>query len=231
MDQQARETAFMSALTTEHFVLQSARGSLVSEQVGRAVGYFSAVSSSLIALAFLNQMGTRIDLVVGAVLPALFILGELTFVAMLRNSLVNLAFMRRMQRIRGFYRGLVPEAEQFFDSAEADCELEVDLATVGLRGGPGAMLFTGASTIAAVNSILGGVGAGLLVSRFTQLHGVLMLFTGVLTAAVLFLVHLLYERRRSAGVRSSQTAGGEATSSPMAYATPALASTVSRPIP
>lgn len=211
MDQQARESAFISALTTEHFVLQSARSSLVSEQVGRAVGYFSAVSSSLIALGFLHQMGTRIDLVVAAVLPALFILGELTFVAMLRNSLVNLDFMRRMQRIRGFYRGLVPEAEQFFDSTEADCELEVDLATVGLRRGVGAMLFTGASTIAAVNSILGGAGLGLLTARAPGFHGVPMLVVGVLTAVLLFVLHLHHERRRGGGGPPRQTAASAAT--------------------
>jgi hypothetical protein len=34
MDQQAREHAFVSALATEHFVLQAARSAIVSEQIG-----------------------------------------------------------------------------------------------------------------------------------------------------------------------------------------------------
>jgi hypothetical protein len=34
MDQQAREQAFMSALATEHFVLQAARSAIVGDPVG-----------------------------------------------------------------------------------------------------------------------------------------------------------------------------------------------------
>ena len=40
--------AFMSALVTEHFVLQSARSTTVSEAVGRAAVYLTCVSLSLI---------------------------------------------------------------------------------------------------------------------------------------------------------------------------------------
>jgi hypothetical protein len=105
VDQKTREQAFINALVTEHFVLQSARGALVGEMVGRGSIYLSAVSSALIAFGFLAQVGIRLDLFAAAVLPALFILGELTFVALLRNSLQNIEFLRRMQRIRGYYRG------------------------------------------------------------------------------------------------------------------------------
>jgi hypothetical protein len=43
--------AFMSALVTEHFVLQSAR-STTSEAVGRSAVYLTCVSSSLVAFGF-----------------------------------------------------------------------------------------------------------------------------------------------------------------------------------
>jgi hypothetical protein len=160
--------------------------------------YLSAVSSSLIAFGFSAQIGTRIDLFVAAVLPALFILGELTFVALLRNSLLNLAYLRRMQRIRGYYRGLHPDAERFFAPAEADTELQAELTTFGTRRGPGSMLFTGASAIAAVNSMLGGVGLALLVGRVDRVPGVVVVSVGILAAVVLFGLHVLYQRRRSA---------------------------------
>jgi hypothetical protein len=198
VDEQARESAFINALTTEHFVLQSARGALIGEMVGRGTVYLSAVSSSLIAFGFSAQLGTRIDLIVAAVLPALFILGELTFVALLRNSLVNLEFLRRMQRIRGYYRDLHPDAERFFDPAEADTELQAELATIGMRRGLGSMLFTGASAIAAVNSMLGGVGLALLVGRVDQIQGGVVVSVGILAALALFGLHLVYQRRRSA---------------------------------
>ena len=50
MEQQAREQAFISALTTEQFVLQAARSANVGEMTGRATIYMGAVSSALIAL-------------------------------------------------------------------------------------------------------------------------------------------------------------------------------------
>ena len=201
MDERVRESAFVSALTTEHFVLQSARGALISEMVGRGTVYLSAVSSSLIAFGFSAQLGTRIDLVVAAVLPALFILGELTFVALLRNSLKNLEFMLRMQRIRGYYRTLHPDAAQFFEPSEDDVEFASDLATVGMRGGLGSMLFTGASSISAVNSMLGAVGVALLAGRVVGRQGGVVVAVGILAGLVLFGLHLVHQRRRSAAFR------------------------------
>src|SRR3954468_16127886 len=200
VDEQARDSAFINALTTEHFVLQSARGALIGEMVGRGTVYLSAVSSSLIAFGFSTQLGTRVDLVVAAVLPALFILGELTFVALLRNSLKNLEFMRRMQRIRSYYRTLHPDAEQFFEPMDDDMEFAAELATVGMRGGLASMLFTGASSIAAVNSMLGAVGVALLVGRLDGIQGGVVVAVGILAGLVLFALHLVHQRHRSAPV-------------------------------
>jgi hypothetical protein len=103
MEQQAREQAFISALTTEQFVLQAARSANVGEMTGRGTVYMGAVSSSLIALGFLAQVVTHLDPFVAAVLPAVFVLGEFTFAALLRNTLENLVLLRQMQRIRGYY--------------------------------------------------------------------------------------------------------------------------------
>jgi hypothetical protein len=44
--------AFMSALVTEHFVLQSARSTTTSEAVGRSAVCLTCVSSSLVAFGF-----------------------------------------------------------------------------------------------------------------------------------------------------------------------------------
>jgi hypothetical protein len=198
VDERERDSAFVNALTTEHFVLQSARGALIGEMVGRGTVYLSAVSSALIAFGFSTQLGTRVDLVVAAVLPALFILGELTFVALLRNSLKNLDFMRRMQRIRAYYRTLHPDAEQFFEPEEADTEYTAELATVGMRGGLASMLFTGASSIAAVNSMVGAVGVALLAGRISGIHGGVVVALGILAGLVLFALHLVHQHRRSA---------------------------------
>jgi hypothetical protein len=48
--------AMMSCMTTEHFVLQTARAAGISETNGRASVYLVAVSSGLVALAFIGQV-------------------------------------------------------------------------------------------------------------------------------------------------------------------------------
>ena len=113
-----------------------------------------------------------------AVLPALFVLEVFTFVRLVENSIENLVFLEQIQRIRGYYAGLVPEARAFFASgtgtppgsragAGVDGTEAGEMATALARTGIGAsrveMLFTAASMVAAVNSILGGVGIALLV--------------------------------------------------------------------
>jgi hypothetical protein len=200
MDEQAREQYFVSALVTEHFVLQSARSALTGEMVGRASIYLGTVSSALIAFGFVAQTDLPLAPFVAAVLPALFVLGELTFAALLRDSFQNLEFLRRMQKIRGYYRGLLPDAAKFFDPPEQDRETAAELATVGLRPGVGALLYTGASTIAAVNSVLGGTGLALLIAHVSGAGEAVTAAIGVAAAAVLFGLHLSYERLRSGRV-------------------------------
>jgi hypothetical protein len=98
---------------------------------GRATIYMGAVSSALIAFGFLAQVVTHLDPFVAAVLPAVFLLGEFTFAALLRNTMENLVLLGQMQRIRGYYRTLVPEADQFFGpTAEAE-RFSAAMATVG----------------------------------------------------------------------------------------------------
>jgi hypothetical protein len=200
MEQQAREQAFISALTTEQFVLQAARSANIGEMTGRGTVYMGAVSSSLIALGFLAQVVSRLDPFVAAVLPAVFLLGEFTFAALVRNTLENLVLLGQMQRIRGYYRTLVPEAEQFFGPAAEEERFSAAMATVGLRARPAAMLFTGASVIAAINSIVGGVGMALLAARVASLATGAALAVGVAAAVVLFGLHLLYQQQRAASL-------------------------------
>jgi hypothetical protein len=207
MDQQAREQAFISALTTEQFVLQAARSANVGEMIGRATVYMGAVSSSLIAFGFLAQVVTRLDPFVAAVLPAVFLLGEFTFAALLRNTMENLVLLRKMGRIRGYYRTLVPEADQFFGPAEEDARFLAAMATVGLRAWPAGMLFTGASVIAAINSIVGGVGVALLAIKVGHLAASAALPVGIVVAVILFGLHLLYQQQRAGSLVLQPPAG------------------------
>ena len=55
-----RQNAFMTALVTEHFVLQGARGQTNGEMTGRAALYLATVSSTLIALGFVARRPVRL---------------------------------------------------------------------------------------------------------------------------------------------------------------------------
>ena len=51
MDEQSGRTALLSALTAEHFVLQTANNSTYSEASARRTLYVMALSSSLVAIS------------------------------------------------------------------------------------------------------------------------------------------------------------------------------------
>jgi hypothetical protein len=200
MDEPARQQAFVTALVTEHFVQASARAATITESNGRAAIYLSAVSSGLVAFGFLAQGAGRLDPFVAAVLPALFILGIFTFVRLVQTSIEAAVLSLQIQRIRGYYRTLVPEAEQFFDAPGTDDALTVAMATSGNRASPVEMLFTAAAMIAAVNSILGGGGLALLAGRLGGLGSGPAVLVGMAGTLVLFGVHLRYGMRRAAQV-------------------------------
>ena len=109
-----------------HFVLQAARSANVGEMTGRATVYMGAVSSALIVFGFLAQVVIRLDPFVAAVLPAVFLLGEFTFAALVRNTLENLVLLRQMQRIRGALR-LISMGHPARFSTWGDCSLRIAL--------------------------------------------------------------------------------------------------------
>jgi hypothetical protein len=90
MDDDAKQQALLSALVTEHFVLQSARGVATSEAGTQASLYLTALTGTLVALGFIAQVGEQFD----AVLPALFLLGAFTYVRLLENSIEDVLLQR-----------------------------------------------------------------------------------------------------------------------------------------
>jgi hypothetical protein len=94
----------------------------------------------------------------------------------------------------------VPKASQFSDPPETNAQFHAAIGTVGLRTPPWERLFTGASLVAAINSILGGAGLAVLVARVAALEDGAALTVGAVLALVLFVLHLLYQQCRSAHV-------------------------------
>ena len=109
-----RQQAFMTALVTEHFVLQGARGQTNGEMTGRAALYLATVSSTLIALGFVARDRSAFVPFAAAVIPSLLILGEFTFIRLVAASIEDLQYLYAIQQIRSYYRSLVPAGLTFF---------------------------------------------------------------------------------------------------------------------
>jgi len=165
MDEQDRHASFMTALVTEHFALQSAASTTVSEAAARASLYVPSLSSALVAMGFTADTDV-FGPFVGTVLPALFVLGWFTVVRLVDTTVENNRFLRAVSHIRAYYRTLTPEAPAYFapwqasenDAAEA-------LAMLGTRPSRATVLFTTASMVAAINSLVAGAGVALLVAE------------------------------------------------------------------
>jgi len=190
MDDDTKQQALLSALVTEHFVLQSARGVATSEAASRSSLYLTFLSGALIALGFIAQVAERFDTFAAAVLPAIVVLGEFTYVRLLENSIEDVLFQRRINRIRRWYLGLHPDAVQFFGDVLRDPRSSPVRYRASLQ-----LLLTAASMVAAVNSMVVGTGLALLL-RALELAEVAAAAAGVLVAVGLFALHVWYERRR-----------------------------------
>ena len=199
MDQQAREQAFMSALVTEHFVQQSAASATISESSSRASLYLLSLSSSLVALGFAAQSRQVFIYFAAAILPAIFILGIFSFVRVTDTSMANLNSLRAIVRIRRFYAGLVPDAAKFFGDHSSDGDTATALNFLGITRSWANALFSMASTLAAINSLVAGVGVViLLVSIFgTQSIGLAVAIAAVIVI-VLMVLAIAYQLRRFA---------------------------------
>jgi hypothetical protein len=147
--------------TTEHFNLQTARAVTVSEANGRASIYLAALSSNLIALAFVGQM-SRLGVAFYAfaliLLPVLAFVGTVTFVRLVQSSIEDIAYAHRIALLRSYYLRVAPELEPY-------------LATIhGTRlaspfgGAPSAfqLTLTAAGMVAVVNSVVVAACAGLV---------------------------------------------------------------------
>jgi hypothetical protein len=80
-------SALISALPTEHYVLQSAISANTSEVGTRASLYLFSLSSSLAALGFASRSPELFVPFVAIVLPAIFILGLFTAVRLVDSNL------------------------------------------------------------------------------------------------------------------------------------------------
>ena len=149
-------------VTTEHFNLQTARAMTVSEANGRASIYLAALSSNLIALAFIGQMsrlGAAFYAFALILLPVLVFVGVVTFLRLVQSSLEDIAFAHRIALLRDLYLRLSPELEPYVLAVRGG---RAPVLT-GERLAPSAwqLTLTTAGMVAVVNSVVVAAVAGL----------------------------------------------------------------------
>lgn len=194
MDDKERQAAFMSALITEHFVLQAAASATVSEAAARASLYVFSLSSSLVAMGFAWPSREIFLPFAAAVLPAVFLLGIFTFVRLVDTGIEDQQFLVGIARIRSYYRTLTPEAVVYFSTESG--RWPESHASPGYRFGPRVALFTtAASMIAFINSFVAGAGVTLLArNSLVRDQTVFALMLGMATALVLMAAFLAFQR-------------------------------------
>ena len=192
-----RQQAFMTALVTEHFVLQGARGQINAEITGRAALYLATVSSTLIALGFVARDQSAFVPFAAAVLPSLLILGEFTFIRMVAASIEDLQYLYAIQQIRNYYRDLVPDGLTFFAGIAIGNPRVAATHAMGMSPSSLNVVYTAGSMIAAINSILAGIGIALIL-RGAGLLITIAVSCGAIMALVIYGLHLRWALSRYA---------------------------------
>ncbi|GAA0900194.1 hypothetical protein [Virgisporangium aurantiacum] len=208
--------SLLTILTTEHFVLQTARGGTIGEANGRASIYLGAVSSGLIALGFVAGDSSRLTLFAAAVLPAILLLGWFTFARLVQTGVESMRYLTRIQRIRRWYADQSPAGAYWFaditDRADDPDEASAALRSMGMRPSFWQMLYTMANMVGALNSLIFGVAFCLAIRGADRLTLPWAASLGIGLALVAFTGHVLFQRREfTRGPAGAGTAGrGEA---------------------
>jgi hypothetical protein len=190
--------AVVSFVTTEHFTLQGARSSTISESTGRASMFFGAVSGGLVALGLLataTKVGTAFYAFALIILPTLAFVGLVTFDRVLQSGIEDHSYARRIARLRGYYFEHAPELTEYLLSVPPADRLRLQ----GLRGGLWQGFLTVAGLVAVITAVLGGSAAGLLAALAAGHSLVAALVVGavVASAALTWLMryqHLAWKR-------------------------------------
>jgi len=196
-DGDARPAA-VTFVTTEHFNLQGARSSTISESTGRASVFLGAVSGGLIALGLIataTKTGVAFYAFGLILLPTLAFVGLATFHRVLQSGLEDLAYARRIAQLRDYYFDHAPElAGYLLNPAER-------LPTPGAGIGLWQQFVTVAGMVAVITAILAGSAGGLLAAVASGHSLVAALVVGVVVAAAALALLMRYQT--SAWIRGS----------------------------
>lgn len=190
----------LSFMTTEHFTLQTASSSTISESSGRASIFLATVSGTLIALTFIgnvSQLGDEFFLFALILFPSLFFIGLVTFVRVLETAIANISYVQGMNRIRHYYLELAPQMRPYFVLSDKDDALAMSQGS-GSQGGAWwfEIFMTTASMIAVINSVLIGVFVGILARHTFGYDMTVAVVSGIVAFLLFMTVHMAYQQRK-----------------------------------
>ena len=184
----------VTMMTTEHYTLQSAQAQEVADINGRNTLFIGAVSSTLIALAFVGQishLGTAFLVFSLVLFPSLFFMGLFTFEWVLQATNTIIIYERGINRIRHLYLEYAPQMQPYFILSSHD-DAGSALGAVGIRRTPWQVFFAPPGMIAVINSVILGVFVGLLLNGLLALSLLVCTVAGVVTFLVSVSMHLRY---------------------------------------
>jgi hypothetical protein len=182
--------------TTEHFNLQTARSLTVSEANGRASIYLAALSSNLIALAFIAQisgLGGAFYAFALILLPVLAFVGAVTFRRLVQSSIEDMAYAHRIGLLRSFYLRLSPELEPYIVAVRGTRSAA---PSPGEPLAPSAwqLTLTTAGMVAVVNSVVLAACAGLVLEAAGVQSLAIPIAAGAVIGAGAFSLHERHHR-------------------------------------
>ena len=186
-------------VTTEHFTLQGARSSTISESTGRASVFLGAVSGGLIALGLVAtaaKTGVAFYTFGLILLPTLAFVGLATFHRVLQTGLEDLAYARRIAQLRDYYFDHAPELTGYLPNPAES------LPTPGAGIRLWQQFLTVAGMVAVITAVLAGSAGGLLAAVASAHSLVAALVAGVVVAAAALTGLMRYQN--SAWIRGSR---------------------------
>src|SRR5687767_10702723 len=160
----AKDSEILQILITEHTNLQAARSATIFEANGRTTLFLGAVSSGIVALAFIGQMselGQAFFLFALILLPSLIFLGLVTFIRVNQTGIEDMISARGINRIRHYYTEVAPLVENYFILSTHDDMLGY-LQNLGGQVSIFQQFVSTAGLVSVINSVLTAVFVGLL---------------------------------------------------------------------
>ena len=169
----------------------------IAEANGRSSLFVGAVSSGLVALAFVGQishLGTAFFVFSLVVLPTLLFMGLITFERVLQAGTLDIVYARGINRIRHLYLEYAPQMQPYFILSSHDDRGEA-LGQEAMHTSWVQVFLSMAGMMAVINSVLAGSFVGLLLAALT-LPLVVTTSAGVVTFLVSVGLHQRYQWRQ-----------------------------------